>query len=76
MDPTEVFQASEPAAQACPGLQWHNLALQEVADHVHRRQTTYRQRLDPAQHGLELRRQRWLSSPLLLLEPRFPTSRR
>jgi hypothetical protein len=42
MDPAEVVRASEPVAQACPRLQRRDPALQEVADHVHRRQTTGR----------------------------------
>jgi hypothetical protein len=45
MDPTEVVRASEPTAQACPRLQRHNPALQEVADHVHRCQAVGRQDL-------------------------------
>jgi hypothetical protein len=70
MDPTEVVRASKLAAQACPRLQRRDPTLQEVTDHVHRRQTTGRQGLDPAQHGLELQHQRWLSSPLPPVEPR------
>jgi hypothetical protein len=35
LDPTDVVWAGEPAAQVWPPLQWHDLALQEIADHVH-----------------------------------------
>jgi hypothetical protein len=70
MDPTEVVRASKPAAQACPRLQRRDPALQEVADHMHRRQTASRKGLDPAQYRLELQRQQRLSSPLPPVEPR------
>jgi hypothetical protein len=48
-----------------PLLQRRDPALQEVSDHVHRRQATRCQALDPVQYELELWRQGWLGSPLL-----------
>jgi hypothetical protein len=75
MDPAEVIQASEPAAQACPRLQRRDPALQEVANHVHQRQTIGRQGLNITQHELELRCQRRLSSPLPPVEP-WPVTRK
>jgi hypothetical protein len=41
---------------------------------VHRCQAAYHQALDPVQYGLELRRQRRLGPPLLLVEP-WPIAR-
>jgi hypothetical protein len=35
LDPTDVVQVGEPAGQVRPPLQWCDLALQEIADHVH-----------------------------------------
>ena len=70
MDPAEVVRASEPVAQACPRLQRCDPTLQEVTDHMYRRQTTGRQGLDPVWYRLELRCQRQLGPPLLLVEPR------
>jgi hypothetical protein len=74
LDPTDVVRAGEPAAQACPPLQRHDPALQEVADHVHRRQATGCQGLDPVQYEQELRRQGWLG-PLLLPVKCWPVAR-
>jgi hypothetical protein len=37
LDPADVVRAGEPATQARPPLQRRDPALQEVADHVHRR---------------------------------------
>jgi hypothetical protein len=47
LDPADVVRAGEPVAQARPPLQRRDPALQEVADHVHRRQAARRQALDP-----------------------------
>jgi hypothetical protein len=54
LDPADIIRASKPAAQARPPLQWHDPALQEVADHMHGGQTTGCQGLDSVQHGQEL----------------------
>jgi hypothetical protein len=36
LDPVDVVRAGEPAAQAWSPLQRRDLALQEIADHMHR----------------------------------------
>jgi hypothetical protein len=46
LDPADVVGTGEPATQARPPLQRHDPALQEVADHVHRRQAACSQALD------------------------------
>jgi hypothetical protein len=51
-----------------------DVALQEISDHVHRRQATRCQTLDPVQHELELRRQGRLGPPLLLVQS-WPVAR-
>jgi hypothetical protein len=55
LDPTNVARAGKPATQTRSPLQWHDPALQEIAEYVHRGQTTNRQFLNPVQYGLELR---------------------
>jgi hypothetical protein len=57
-----------------PLLQRRDPALQEVFDHVHRRQAARRQALDPVQYKLELWRLGWLG-PLLLLVESWPVAR-
>jgi hypothetical protein len=51
LDSADVVWVGEPAAQAWSPLQWRDPALQEVADHVHRRQAARGQALDPVQYG-------------------------
>jgi hypothetical protein len=57
LDPADVVRAGELAAQARSPLQRRDPALQEIADHVHRRQAARSQALDPVQYGQELRRE-------------------
>jgi hypothetical protein len=68
LDPADVVRAGEPAAQAWSPLQRRDPALQEVADHVHRRQATHSQALDLVQYGQELWRQGRLGPPQLAVE--------
>jgi hypothetical protein len=56
LDPADVVRAGEPAAQAQSPLQRRDPTLQEIADHVHRRQAARNQALDPIQYGQELSR--------------------
>jgi hypothetical protein len=74
LDPTDVVRAGEPTTQARSPLQRRDPALQEVADHVHRRQAARSQALDPIQYGQELWRKGQLSPPLLAVE-RWPIAR-
>jgi hypothetical protein len=42
LDPTNVARAGKLATQTRPPLQWHDSALQEIAEYVHRGQATNR----------------------------------
>jgi hypothetical protein len=53
LDPSDVVWAGKLAAQARSPLQRRDLALQEIADHMHRCQAAHSQALDPVQYGQE-----------------------
>jgi hypothetical protein len=74
LDPADVVRAGEPAAQARSPLQWRDPALQEVTDHVHRRQAARSQALDPVQYRRELWRKGRLGPPHLAVK-RWPIAR-
>jgi hypothetical protein len=68
LDPTNVTGAGKPATKTRPPLQWHDSALQEIAEYVHRGQATNRKFLNPIQEGPELRHEAWFYPPLLPVE--------
>jgi hypothetical protein len=74
LDPADVVRAGELAAQARSPLHRRDPALQEVADHVHRRQAACSQALYPVQYGQELWRKGRLGPPQLAVE-RWPIAR-
>jgi hypothetical protein len=74
LDPANVVRVGEPTTQAQSPLQRRDPVLQEVVDHVHRRQAARSQALDPVQYGQKLWREGWLGPPLLAVE-RWPITR-
>jgi hypothetical protein len=68
LDPTNITRAGKPATQSRPPLQWHDSALQEITEYVHRGQATNRQFLNPIQDRPELRHEAWFYPPLLSVE--------
>jgi hypothetical protein len=68
LDPTNVVKDGKPASQTRPPLQRHDPTLQEIAEYVHRGQTTNRQFLNPVQYGPELRHEAQFYPPLLPVE--------